>query len=451
MKKIGIFLINKQFIRSWIDSGLIHHLEATGKFQVTVFAGKEIFPLLPTDGSITTSYLGEIKSSIWTKHTLAMGYAKLAKRSSTFQFKTIRKFFPETLFIPRHGNLSFKVAWFMRSFYRFLGNLSDNWFTLLYFLPPARFVIRRYVSNLKESFDLPSEIKKEHLDWLVIPAASGIGYVTDLLAGAKSAGLKTLISIDNWDHFTGKSIYPIKPNYFTVMGKLDVQHAVKIHDCHPSQVLPIGLPRFDFYRSINHECLETKPKDTKRVLYLGFSLAHSEEFLVDFIAEQTLQRYGHANIEIHYRPHPGPWPRFDGFKLKNPHVLTTKYGDLGRTAMPDMDDEFLNELLLADVVVGPPTTLFLEAMLVGKVCVLDLTNDGFHRTTAGNSAKWHTHMQDLTKIPNLPMAHSKEDLVKQVHKALDSEKRCDHQDVADLFNLHDPLFREQLATFLEEN
>ena len=132
MKKIGIFLINKQFIRSWIDSGLIHHLEATGKFQVTVFAGKEIFPLLPTDGSITTSYLGEINSSIWTKHTLAMGYAKLAKRSSTFQFKTIRKFFPETLFIPRHGNLLFKVAWFMRSFYRFLGNLSDNWFTLLY-------------------------------------------------------------------------------------------------------------------------------------------------------------------------------------------------------------------------------------------------------------------------------------------------------------------------------
>ena len=81
----------------------------------------------------------------------------------------------------------------MRSFYRFLGNLSDNWLTLLYFLPPARFVIRRYVSNLKESFDLPSEIKKEQLDWLVIPAASGIGYVTDLLAGAKSAGLKTFV------------------------------------------------------------------------------------------------------------------------------------------------------------------------------------------------------------------------------------------------------------------
>ena len=119
--------------------------------------------------------------------------------------------------------------------------------------------------------------------------------------------------------------------------------------------------------------------------------------------------------------------------------------------MPDMDDEFLNELLLADVVVGPTTTLLLEALLVGKVCVLDLTFDGYHRTTAGNSAKWHTHMQDLTKIPDLPMAHSKEDLVKKVHKALDSEKRCNHPDVADLYNLHDPLFREQLATFLEEN
>jgi hypothetical protein len=95
--------------------------------------------------------------------------------------------------------------------------------------------------------------------------------------------------------------------------------------------------------------------------------------------------------------------------------------------------------------------LLLEALLVGRVCVLDLTFDGYHRTTAGNSAKWHTHMQDLTKTPDLPMAHSKEDLVQEIYKAIDSEKGCDHQDVSELYNLQDPLFREQLATFLEEN
>lgn len=451
MIKLGIFLINKQFIRSWIDSGLIHYLESTGKFEVTVFAAKEIFPLLPTDGSIATCYIGEINSSKWTKHTLAMGYAKLAKRSSTFQFKLIRKYFPETLFIPRHGNFLFRLAWTSKSLYRFLGNVYDNWFTLLYFIPPARFAIRRYVRNQNETFNLPSEIENGDFNWLIIPAASGIGYVTDLLIGAKDVGLKTLIAIDNWDHLTGKSIYPVKPDYFTVMGKRDIQHAVKIHDCDPLQVLPYGLPRFDLYRSLNHSCFESKPLKKKRVLYLGFSLAHAEERLVDLIAEKTETRYGGDRVEIHYRPHPGPWPRFDGFNLKNPNVIITEYGDLGRTAMPDMDDEFLNELLLADVVVGPPTTLLLEALLVGKVCVLDLTFDGYHRTTAGNSAKWHTHMQDLTTIPNLPMAHSKEDLVLEIHKALDSERHCDHQDVSDLYNLHDPLFREQLAIFLEEN
>ena len=450
MIKLGIFLINKQFIRSWIDSGLIHHLESTGKFEVTVFAAKGIFPLLPTDGSITTCYIGEVESSSWTKHTLAMGYAKLAKRSSTFQFKLIRKYFPETLFIPRHGNFLFRFAWTSRSFYRFLGNVYDSWFTLLYFIPPARFVIRRYVSNQKETFDLPSEIKNGEFNWLIIPAASGIGYVTDLLIGAKAVGLKTLISIDNWDHLTGKSIYPVKPDYFTVMGKRDIQHAIKIHDCDPLQVLPFGLPRFDLYRTLNHSCFKSKSPKKKRVLYLGFSLAHAEERLVDFIAEKTEARYGEDRVEIHYRPHPGPWPRFDKYTLRNKNTVVTKYENLDRTAMPDMDDKFLNELLLADVVVGPPTTLLLEALLVGKVCVLDLTFDGYHRTTAGNSAKWHTHMQDLTVIPGLPLAYSKADLILEIHKAIDDSKPCMHLDISHLYRLHEPLFMFQLAEFLEK-
>ena len=451
MIKLAIFLINKQFIRSWIDSGLIRHLEATGKFEVTVFAAKEIFPLLPTDGSISTTYLGEIEASRWTRHTVAMGYVKLAKRSRTFQFKLLRKFFPETLFIPRHGDLLFKSKWMYKSIRRLVGNTFDNWLTLFYFIPPIRYCIKRYLDHEANSFKLPAEIEKGNYDWLIIPAASGIGYVSDLLAGANSVGLKTLISIDNWDHFTGKSIYPVKPDYFTVMGNRDIQHAVDIHDCDPSQILPFGLPRFDFYRNINHICSGSKTLRKKRVLYLGFSLAHSEEYLVDLIAESIEQRFDAADIEIHYRPHPGPLPRFDNYKLRNPNIVVTEYGDISRTTMPEMDVDFLNELLCADVIVGPPTTLILEALLVGRVCVLDLTHDGFHRTTAGNSAKWHTHMQDLTVITNLPMAHSKEDLVQEIHKAIDQGKPCMHLGISHLYNLHEPLFREQLAAFLAKD
>jgi hypothetical protein len=446
--KVAILLVNRQFIRSWIDSGLIKHLEANSNFEIHLFSDAEIHKRLPTSNDYKTVDLGEIQISKRTKHTVAMGLAQMSSRSRTFRFKLIRQFLPETLLFARHGNYRFKTVWFSKSFRRIIGNSLHNRMTLCYFFPPLRALINLYLKVLNEKPALPKEISDGDFEWLIIPSASAIGYTTDFLEGANAIGLKTLIAIDNWDHLTGKSIYPIKPDYFTVMGKRCVEHAVQIHECDATRVLPFGLPRFDIYREIEHNCNESFRVNKPRVLYCGFSLAHAEKQVVSSLANYLESKYGVGSIEVHYRPHPGPLPRYDGSTITNSNIEITSYKDLNRTAMPDMDEEFLNAILQADVVVGAPTTLILESLAIRKKCVLDLTNDGYHRTSAGNSASWHTHMLDLTDIKELPRGNTIDELHYQVDQMLQQPTNCLHLDIENLYNTSEKLYRDQLLQFL---
>lgn len=449
--KVAVVIINRQFIRSWIDSGLVKRLADSGHIEITVFAHNDVFDKLPHSLDYRTCNLGSVQISRHTKHTVAMGFVTMSSRSPTFRFKLERQFLPETRLFPMKIGFAAASKLFIHNVKRILGNIYDNRMTVLYLIKPFRFVFSLYLNLLREERALPSEIRNGNFDWLIMPAASAIGVTTDFLVGARELGIHSLVAIDNWDHLTGKSIYPTKPDFFTVMGTRCIEHAVTIHDCEPGSVLPFGLPRFDVYRTLKHTCEKKRDSTKKRILYCGFSLAHSEKRVVDQIASYFENKYGTGAVEICYRPHPGPLPRYDNYELTNPRIIVTNHGHLGRTAMPAMDDEFMDALISSDVVVGAPTTLMLEAMLLGKLCVLDLTVDDYHRTTAGNSALRHTHMRDLTAISGIPRGESITDLITTIDSLLESNVERMHYDISHLYNVNDRTYGEQLEAFLIAN
>ena len=359
------------------------------------------------------------------------------------------QFLPPQWIFPQNGSFSLRVRAALKSLKRVLGNALDNKMTFVYLVKPCRSILHLYLRLLNEAQDIPLEIKQYSPDWLIMPSSSAQGIVTDCIVGAKSARIQTIVAIDNWDQLTGKSIYPTKPDYFTVMGQRCVEHATYIHDCDPSSVLPFGLPRFDIYRNIQHSCIVRNPANKKKVLYCGVTMAHSEKFIVDSIADFFKEKYGPDEIEIHYRPHPGPSQRSDGYEIKNNDVRITKYSNLERTAMPDMNKEFLDALLTADVIVGAPTTLMVEAMLVNRKCVLDLTIDKFHRTTSGLMAKKFTHVQDLTAIQQIPQGATINGLIFEINKLLEDGSNCAHYPIDHLYNTRDRPYADQLISFLQ--
>jgi hypothetical protein len=447
--EIALFLINRQFIRSWIESGLITKLEETGRFQVTVFAQDEVFEKLPSIFQSRSISIGSVIPSKFSKYMVAIGLVHCAKKSSTFKFKIARQFLPETWFIPKGVSTFNKLKWAMRSSKRILGNLRDNWQTLVYFIVPIRVLIIFFMRMFSNPKNLPKEMTTKKYDWLIMPTASSHGLITDLIRSANKCGLKTLVAIDNWDQLTGKSNFPVKPTFFTVMGQRCVDHAIQIHDCQQNSVLPFGLPRFDVYREISHSC-STSQKQIKRILYCGVALAHSEKFVVDQIAAAFNKELLDGTIELHYRPHPGPSPRYDDYKITNADVVTTTYGDLSQTAMPAMDREFLDVIYNADIIVGAPTTLILEALICNRKVVLDLTTDRFHRTTAGVSALRHTHIRDLTDVPTIPRGNSIPELISLVKFAINDPTCCVRHEIKHLYNRDEPLYRQQLAQFLSK-
>lgn len=427
---------------------MVDRLVSSGHFEFTIFAGDDVIDKITNSANFQIVNLGSIKPTKYSEHILGLGYVEARSKSVTFRFKIARRFLPETWMIRKNGTILERSIWLFRSLKRFIGNTIDNRMTLLYFIKPFRILLRRSLIKNREKQEIPDAIRLGNYDWMVIPAASALGITTDFLVGARNAGIRSLIAIDNWDHLTSKSTYPTKPDYFTVMGRKDIEHAVTIHGCDPATILPFGLPRFDVYRHLHNTPLRLRSGRKKRVLYCGLSLGHSEKVVVDKLAMFLEDKYGADAVEVVYRPHPGAGPRYDGYEITNPNVIVSDHGDVSRTAMPPMDDAFVSAILDTDVIVGAPTTLILEALILEKDCVLDLTTDDFHRTTAGNSALNHTHMIDLTEISEVIRGNSIMEVIEAVDDLLSRVDDPIKPNISDLYDVAAATYEVQLASFL---
>jgi len=297
---------------------------------------------------------------------------------------------------------------------------------------------------------LPASISQGEFNWLIIPCHGIDELMTDYIASAKLERLKVMVAIDNWDNLTSKSVFAIQPDCITVMGVKCIKHAFEIHEMAPSKVLAFGLPRFDVYRELkqgfpaNLSSRRSKP----RVLYAGLSVPHGERTVVHLLAEKLYEKYGVDGIEIEYRPHPISFSRLDGDLAINPHVKISDHLSLDRTMMPNMDNEYINALVDSTVVIGAPTTFILEAMLLGRPCILDNTNDGMHRTTAGLAMNNYTHLQDLKEITGLKLADSVEEMYDNVVWIVDSKIESFNYEMSHLYSLDDPPYKLQLTEYL---
>ena len=447
-KKIAIVLFNPQYIRSWIDTGLIRKIIDTGKIDVTVFAPQHVIDRWVDADQYKTSIIESIEPTIAATNLVALSWVSLRSRSLTFRFALERNFLSDYRLFPFRIGLKKGFVQFLRNIRTIAVNTKAKRKTVLYFFPPLRLLSRIHRQKLENGFAMPSQIADGNFDWLIMPCNSLDELMTDFLAHAKQIKLRTILAIDNWDNLTSKSVFVVQPDLVTVMGAKCVQYAVEIHKSDPKTVLPIGLPRFDVYRLLLQNGDTLKRSSRKRVLYAGFSLAHSEMCVVDAIADHLDNRYGPGVVEVHYRPHPLAVPRIDDYKIKNLNVVVTEHKSLSRTGLPIMDDEFIDALIEADVVVGAPTTLLLEAMLVGRPCVLDITSDKFHRTTAGNAAQRYTHMRDLLAVRDLARGETIDQLISAVNKVLDAGPTKVSYEIEHLYDTAGLSYAEHLTSIL---
>lgn len=447
-KKIALVLLRNQFLISWIDSGIVDNLIDSGKFEVSVLAPQDVLDLLPKDAAYEKIRIQSIAGSKAAKHLVAANWVALRHKSPTFSFSLQRTFRSDYWFWSRHLGVIAGTKQTLKNARTIAWNLRKKKLVVLYWLKPFRVFATYFKSKLGKSIMLPVQISQGSYEWLIVPSSAIDGITTDYIAESRVLGMKSIVAIDNWDNLTSKSVYAVLPDYITVMGDRCIEHANMIHNFDIQSVLAFGLPRFDAHRK--HVAVGKAPikKGKRRVLYAGFSLAHSEKRVVDAIANHLDEKFGSGSIEVHYRPHPIPIKRVDDYEISNKNVVVFNHQNLSRTSLPATDESFTNSIESADVVVGAPTTLMLEAMLLGRPCLIDLTTDPYHRTTASNAAKNSLHMQDLLAVPDLQIGYTIDEILAGVDELLAHESDSISYDISHLYKTRDVLFSEQLLAFL---
>lgn len=449
--QIALVLLNRQYVRSWISSGLVDRLQKCGQFELQVFADSDTAEAVRQEiSNCNLIELTAVKSK-WAGRVVTADLIGHRSRSKTFMFRIERMFLPETRFFCRNQGFVFSVLWFFRTLKWTVGKFIENYKILFYFSSNVRKFVYWKFKKAKIANIFPNNYDTSGLGWIIVPAASSSSLVTDIIKFANANAIKTLIAVDNWDNLTSKSTYPVLPSVMTVMGRRDVMYAELVHRLDPRRVAPIGLPRFDVYRRALGPEFEKAEDQVPVILYCGFSLAHSERRVVDRLAWYMDSTKGPGCVRFVYRPHPGALPRFDDFEISNPRIAIYDFGDLSRTELPKTDREFIEQIESASIIVGAPTTLMLEAMILGKPCLLDLTCDDYHRTTAGIAARRYTHLGDLTSIPELRRGHTIDELCRELEVLVEHGAKRTAYSITDLFDVNGRSYQDELIRLLMNN
>jgi hypothetical protein len=316
-----------------------------------------------------------------------------------------------------------EVKWIPKpfKFKRFLFAIVKNlkhfiFFILRYNL--ALFVFIRpigYVCNvtlrflyLKKHYKIPEGIKLD-LDYYVLLSGKHEKQIFDLIKSLNKLNLKTILSIQNWDNLTSKSIVLALPGNILVMGTSCVDLGSKTQNLSKDILIPASLPRLNPYRSFNYSA--PVPKRTIfTVLYLGTSVPHNEINLLNTLVSKLEIENFSKKIEVIFKPHPYRRPRYFEEQYSNKYFV--KKGKI--EAFPPIKSDHIQLIENSDLVISAPTSMLIESMMMGKKTLLDLTNDGVHRTTASTSFNRFIHFSALNSIENLVKCFTVEQLFQNI-------------------------------------
>jgi len=253
---------------------------------------------------------------------------------------------------------------------------------------------------------------------LVMVPSNAYGYLdVEAVRVATKLGAKSLLCVDNWDNMSSKAVLIRKPTAIAVVGPQSAQHAIRIHRFPAERVFPIGAPRFYSYsrNRIPHKA----PLEDPYVFVAGYSQPFDEIELVRFVSQllTTVEAVTRRSLWVVYRPH--PWKQRDLSGLEELENVI-------------IDDPFQGNAYLdlagvsawmfhARAVVGAPTTLLLEALLMQKEVAIAAIEDPHVLVGPQIEFDQYTHFQELTQVQGVTVCRDFGALEDYIRSALESE------------------------------
>ena len=335
-------------------------------------------------------------------------------RSPTFNFQ-IQRYFRGWYLWKFNLSLIQRFRLYLNRIRSFRPFLMNSLRLLLVIGPFRKLILSRLSVWMSKQEVLVNVEEFADFDLVIIPSNGIDNLLNPLITQLNRNGIKTLVALDNWDNMSSKTNFWTAPNYVSALGPQSARHAEQIQGIRHENIWVIGTPRFESYRPFLEDILEHKGQRSS-IVYLGCSVPHNERTLIGNLISST-NLMGQKFV---YRPHPKQVPRIgDNIDLTDKIEIDQNVGAIrSDTGQPEMTAEFVASLQNALLIIATPTTLALEAMLLGARVVIDATNDGVNRTTAARAFERYVHLKELLVVEGLPIAHNLADLREHIQIAL---------------------------------
>jgi hypothetical protein len=274
-------------------------------------------------------------------------------------------------------------------------------------------------------------VKGKTYDLLLFPSSAFDSAGVLLSEIGERESIPTLCLIDNWDNLTSKTVFWQKPTHLGVWGEQAKEQAITIHGFTENHVHLVGTPRFDHYFQQRTRPIVNPIYSFPYVLFVGSAMPFDEIGALHKIEEslRTLA-IGPDDLRVVYRPHPWQQRRKSSasfneeefertsldLQIATAYAQGTQPESTDPAFQPDLD--YYPALLLgARLVVGPLTTMLLEASLCLRPVVALSYDDNFHFTA---SRRYFTHFDGFERVPGFSFCDSVETLSEELDAALQS-------------------------------
>jgi len=416
-KNVGLFIYRNDYIPSWLGSGVLSELR--NQCNIIIFTTPNLVKLIESyNEEWNHQNLKVVKIASPPNSFISSTYSfllmlSMRRRSSSINFRLTRMKLGELRLFPRPYSISgsfFALKYNFKSFLRYFFTLKYlNFLRLFVPLVILLKIFKKYYD--KEIYSI-SETLPFNLDWAVLPSGANEIYIYRLIKELNTVRIKTILCLENWDNLTSKSSVISKPDYIFVMGNNCKELATNVQNLDPKTIIVSGLPRFNLYRhysTTKKSGFKSILKNNINVLYLGCSLPHNEiDFLNNLITKLNKSSYKNK-YSFKYKPHPARRSRF--FESNNLSKEVEIIKNFSKKLVPVIDESHISLLNDPDIVIATPTTMLIEAMMVGKNIIVDATNDGVHRTTAALALKKYDHLNSVYSQGNLKICNTIDDVV----------------------------------------
>jgi hypothetical protein len=279
---------------------------------------------------------------------------------------------------------------------------KDNVWLYLSYLPFVNILVCKFLSRfICNSEELESFVKNLKPDLIILVTNGAEAAIEEVRKSSEINETPWVMLIDNWDNISSKSIFVRNPSLLLVWGEQHKKLAIKIHKIDQSKIRIVGSARLQVYKE---DFNSTEFKNIiNRITYVGQQEPYDELEDIERILDVVNQ-----GSSLVYRPHPlRTFSTSEIAKLveivQNSNLMLSLNNSRRSKTELDKIKQFKSEtsshaITNSDLILGPPTTMILEALLCHKLTFVITRDDKKHRTTSKIFWENYEHFDELKEV-----------------------------------------------------